>query len=32
MIAAPGEAVMGYAVFELLGVKIGDTVEIQVEG
>ena len=32
MIAAPGEAVMGYAVLELLGVKVGDTVEILVDG
>jgi len=32
MIAAPGEAVMGYAVFEMLDVQIGDTIEILVEG
>ena len=32
MIAGPGEAVMGYAVFELLEVQLGDTVEILVEG
>jgi predicted lysophospholipase L1 biosynthesis ABC-type transport system permease subunit len=32
MIAAPDEAVMGYAVFDLMGVKIGDTVEILVDG
>lgn len=32
MIATPGEAVLGYPLFELLDVKIGDTVEIQVEG
>jgi putative ABC transport system permease protein len=32
MIAAPGEAVMGYAVFELLDVALGDTVTILVGG
>ena len=32
MIAGPGEAVAGYPVFGLLGARIGDTVEIQVEG
>ena len=32
MIAAPGEAVMGYAVFDLMDVQIGDTVEILVNG
>ena len=32
MIAAPGEAVMGYAVFEMLDVQIGDSIEILVEG
>ena len=32
IIVAPGEAVMGYAVFDLLGVKIGDTIEILVDG
>jgi putative ABC transport system permease protein len=32
MIAAPGEAVMGYAVFELLKVEIGEAVEILVDG
>ena len=32
MISSPGEAVMGYAVLELLNANVGDTVEIQVEG
>lgn len=32
MIAEPGEAVMGYAVFELMDAHIGDTVEILVDG
>jgi putative ABC transport system permease protein len=32
MITAPGEAVMGYAVFDIMDVQIGDTVEIQVNG
>jgi len=32
MISSPGEAVMGYAVLELLDASVGDTVEIQVEG
>jgi putative ABC transport system permease protein len=32
MIAAPGEAVMGYAVFKLLDKKIGDRIDILVEG
>lgn len=31
MISAPGEAVMGYAVYEMLGVEIGDRVEIQLD-
>jgi putative ABC transport system permease protein len=32
MISAPGEAVMGYAVLNLIGAKVGDTVEIQADG
>jgi putative ABC transport system permease protein len=32
MIAAPGEAVMGYAVLDLIDAKVGDTVELFVEG
>jgi putative ABC transport system permease protein len=32
MIAAPGEAVAGYAVIELLGLQIGDPFEVTVEG
>jgi putative ABC transport system permease protein len=32
MIAAPGEAVMGYAVLNLIDAQVGDRVEIQMEG
>jgi putative ABC transport system permease protein len=32
MIAAPGEAVFGYAVLDLIDAQVGDTVEILVEG
>lgn len=32
MIAAPGEAVMGYAVLEMIGAQVGDQVEILIEG
>jgi putative ABC transport system permease protein len=32
MIAGPGEAVMGYAVLDLIDASVGDTVEIFVEG
>jgi putative ABC transport system permease protein len=32
MISFPGEAVMGFAVLDLLNASVGDTVDIQVEG
>jgi len=32
MISSPGEAVMGFAVLDLLDADVGDTVEVQVEG
>ncbi|MGB2897542.1 MAG: FtsX-like permease family protein [Anaerolineales bacterium] len=32
MISAPGEAVMGYAVFDMLEVQVGDTIEILIDG
>ena len=32
MISAPGEAVIGYAVLDLLDVKVGDEVDLVVEG
>jgi putative ABC transport system permease protein len=32
MISAPGEAVMGFAVLDLMDAQVGDTVEIMVEG
>lgn len=32
MISSPGEAVMGFAVLDLIGAEVGDTVEIQADG